>query len=184
MYLFTFPLNEKQTNFPHQALFVPVMLRMAFTSVQSNPLYYIIGENEMITVRNFTLVNDVAPNVISENGTSFIPGVRESQGQHIFYMHDNILNAGFYTIASVADSLPIACNYNRKESELECFTKSEIEQQIHNKGFKNITIWRESGVSVAKTLSELYQGVPLWRWFILVVLLSLLLEGIIIRFWK
>jgi len=184
LYLFTFPLNEKQTNFPHQALFVPVMLRMAFTSVQSNPLYYIIGENEMITVRNFTLVNDVAPNVISENGTSFIPGVRESQGQHIFYMHDNILNAGFYTIASVADSLPIACNYNRKESELECFTKSEIEQQIHNKGFKNITIWRESGVSVAKTLSELYQGVPLWRWFILVVLLSLLLEGIIIRFWK
>ena len=184
IFLFTFPLNEKYTSFPHQALFVPVMLRMAFTSVQDNPLYYTIGEDEMIAVRNFTLVNDVAPNVISENGTAFIPGVRESQGQHIFYMHDNILNAGFYTIASVSDSLHIACNYNRKESELDYFTKSEIEQQIHNKGFKNIAVWKESGIPVAKAISELYQGIPLWRWFILVVLLALLLEGIIIRFWK
>jgi hypothetical protein len=184
LFLFTFPLNEKYTNFPHQALFVPVMLRMAFTSVQSNPLYYTIGENEMIAVRNFTLVNDVAPNVVSENGTSFIPGVRESQGQHIFYMHDNILAAGFYTIASVSDSLHIACNYNRKESDLECFTRSEIEQQIHNKGFKNISVWKESGISVTKALTELYQGVPLWRWFLLIVLLALLAEGVIIRFWK
>jgi hypothetical protein len=99
-------------------------------------------------------------------------------------MHDNIQTAGFYTIASVSDSLPIACNYNRKESELDYFTKSEIERQIHNKGFKNISVWKESGISVAKTLSEHYQGVPLWRWFILVVLLALLAEGIIIRFWK
>jgi hypothetical protein len=184
IFFFTFPLNEKCTTFPHQALFVPVMLRMAFTSVQAQPLYYTIGENEMIAVRNFTLVNDVAPNVISDNGTSFIPGVRESQGQHIFYMHDNILKAGFYTIASVSDSLHIACNYNRKESELDCFTKSEIEQQIHNKGFRNISVWKESGIPVAKAISELYQGIPLWRWFILVVLFALLLEGVIIRLWK
>ncbi|MCL2042183.1 MAG: BatA domain-containing protein [Bacteroidales bacterium] len=184
IFLFTFPLNEKYTSFPHQALFVPTMLRMAFTSVQSNPMYYVIGEDEMLSVRNFALVNDVAPNVIAETGTSFIPGVRESQGQYIFYMHDNILNAGFYTVASALDSLHIAYNYDRKESELECFTKSEIEQQIHNKGFKNITVWRESGIPIAKAIAELYQGVPLWRWFILVVLLSLLLEGIIIRFWK
>jgi hypothetical protein len=184
IFLFTFPLNEKHTTFPHQALFVPVMLRMAFTSVQGNPLYYVIGENEMISVRNFLLVNDMAPNVIAENGTSFIPGVRESQGQSIFYMHDNILSAGFYTIASALDSLHIAYNYDRKESELEYFTKSEIEQQIYNKGFKNITVWKESGISVAKAIAELYQGVPLWRWFIFVVLLALLLEGVIIRFWK
>jgi len=184
LFLFTFPLNDKYTTFPHQALFVPVMLRMAFTSVQSNPLYYIIGENEMIPVRNFNLVNDMAPNVIAENGKSFIPGVRESQGQHIFYMHDNIQTAGFYTIASVLDSLHIAYNYDRKESELDYFTKSEIEQQIRNKGFKNIFVWKESGIPIAKAIAELYQGVPLWRWFILIVLLALLLEGVIIRFWK
>ena len=184
IFLFTFPLDEKRTTFPHQALFVPTMLRMAFTSVQSNPLYYVIGQDEMITVRRFTLINDVAPNVISDNGTSFIPGVRESQGQYIFYIHDNILNAGFYTIASALDSLHIAYNYDRKESELEYFTKSEIEQQIHNKGFKNITVWKESGIPVSKAISELYQGIPLWRWFLLIVLLALLLEGVIIRFWK
>jgi len=184
IFFFTFPLHEKYTSFPHQAIFVPTMLRMAFTSVQSNPLYYVIGENEMISVRNFTLPNDMVPNVIAENGKSFIPGVRESKGQQIFYMHDNILTAGFYTIASVSDTLHVAYNYDRQESELDYFTKSEIGQQINNEKFKNITVWKESGIPIAKAIAKLYQGVPLWRWFILVALLALLLEEIIIRFWK
>lgn len=184
IYLFTTPFDEKHTNLPRQALFVPVMLRMALSSVHEQALYQLIGENEFLSLRNFAMTSDVPPKVVAEDGSSFIPGVRESNGQVHLFMHDNIRNAGFYRIASATDTVSAAYNYNRKEAILEYLSTGDIEQTLRSNGLTNVSLWRKSGLSVAQGIAEMRQGVPLWRWFIIFALIALLGEGLLLRFWK
>lgn len=184
IYLFTFPLDEKITNFPRQALFVPTMLRMALNSVKERPLYYVIGQDEFLSLRNFAMSGETPPSVVAEEGSSFIPGIRERSGQIDIFMHDNIRQAGFYAVASALDTVHTAFNYNRKESVLAHLTISDMENILAENGLTNVSIWRKNNLSVAQGLAEMQHGIPLWRWFVILTLIALLGEGLILRFWK
>jgi hypothetical protein len=184
LYLFTIPLDEQYSNFPRQALFVPTMLRMALNSLREHSLYYVIGQNEFLSLWNFSLSGETPPSVFAEDGSSFIPGIRERSGQSDIFMHDNIRQAGLYTIASMSDTVHVAFNYDRKESVLENLKIGDIEDIIRENGLNNVSIWKKTNASIAQGLMEMQHGAPLWRWFIIIALLTLLTEGLILRFWK
>ena len=74
--------------------------------------------------------------------------------------------------------------YNRKESDLSCFSLTELEQQITRLPVKDIRILREKKTSLTREIHQIKQGTPLWKLFILLSLIFIALEVALIRFLK
>ncbi|MDD4848459.1 MAG: BatA domain-containing protein [Bacteroidales bacterium] len=184
VYVFPFPLDENNNNFPKQPLFVPTMLRMALLSVPYDDLYKIIGQDPFVAFRNVNMVGDAVPHISNGKDFSFIPGVQNQQRETRFFLYDNIKESGFFSIITGIDSLSFALNYNRKESIPNCFTIDDLNDVITEHHFQNIKVLHNGNLPVSEAITLLHQGDLLWRWFILAVLLFLLGEVLILRFWK
>ena len=99
VYLFAVPFQTSFSNFPKHAVFVPTMYKIAVSSVIEDNLYYTIGENEVITVRNINLGVD---NVLSirdqQTEFEFIPEHRRVNSHLDIFPHGQIKLAGNYTL--------------------------------------------------------------------------------------
>ena len=186
VYLFAVPFQTSFSNFPKHAVFVPTMYKIAISSVFEDNLYYTIGENEVITVRNINLGAD---NVLSirdlQSEFEFIPEHRRVNSHLDIFSHGQITMAGNYTLFNSETALKgIAFNFNRTESELVFFTVNEIKAYLDDQGLKNFQIVESADRPFVQTLSDLSLGKQLWRWFVMLALLFLLGEVLLLRFWK
>jgi hypothetical protein len=96
---------------------------------------------------------------------------------------NQIPDAGYYTLLlenKVVDKL--AFNYNRKESNLDLYSKDELKDIIKNDKVNIVEYGAQEGIK--EFVGEKDQGIVLWKWFLLSALLFLLLETLFIRFIK
>jgi hypothetical protein len=93
------------------------------------------------------------------------------------------LTSGIYDIVSESKIGKLALNYSRKESNIETFDMGQVVEEFEKRGIVNIapSIIKE-GQSLAKL--DLEKPIEYWRWTILLSLLFLILELILIRWWK
>jgi len=186
VYLFATPFKPSFSNFPKHAIFVPTLYKIAISSIITDNLFYIIGENEVIPVRNLDLANDNVL-VIQDLGSDFefIPELRRISKRVDIYPHGQITNAGNYTL--INGDVPVkgmAFNYNRSESEMNFYTIEELGEILVDKGLTTVQIVESAGKPFVQTLSEISQGIRLWRWFVMLALVFLLAEGLLLRFLK
>lgn len=185
VYLFAAPFHPSYSNFPKHAIFVPTLYKIGVSSFITDNVYYIIGENEVITVRNMDIANDnilVIRDLQSE--FEFIPELRRINKQVDIYPHGQITIAGNYTLYN--DQTPLkgmAFNYNRSESDMNFYTAQELDEMLNNNNLSAIQIIESAGKPFVQTLSEISQGIRLWRWFVILALAFLLAEGLLLRLW-
>jgi len=184
--LFAVPFQTSFSNFPKHAVFVPTMYKIAVSSIYEDNLFYTIGENEVITVRNINLGAD---NVLSirnlQSEFEFIPELRRVNSHLDIFSHGQITSAGNYTLFKSETSIKgISFNYDRTESELDFYTSEEIETLIDDLGLTNIQVVETADRPFVQTLADLSKGKQLWRWFVLLTLLFLIGEVLLLRFWK
>ena len=186
VYIFSAPADDAWTMFPKHMIFVPTLYKIALLSNPSHPLYHITGENTTIEIPSDSLPET---NVYKLNkpgsGYEVIPEIRKFGTNISLITHDQINDAGFYNVLHGAKTVAgLAFNFNRKESDLNCFSVAELEQQINRLPVKDIHILREKKSSLVREIHQIKQGTPLWKWFILLALLFIACEIALIRLLK
>ncbi|MEM8583859.1 MAG: BatA domain-containing protein [Bacteroidota bacterium] len=183
LYLCAAPLDEAVNNLGLNAeVFVPMLYKMAISAGQQRPEAYVIGQDQLIETSRRQASAERVFRLRGDNG-EFIPEQR-IVGQRIFLsINEQLEESGLYELLLDNDT-PLdlfAFNYNRAESDLSYLSESEIEGLTA--GRANI-IDGQNAAELIGTIQTNNEGKPLWQYFIWGVLIFLLVEVILLRFWK
>ena len=183
-YLSAVSLSDDWGNFPRHALFVPVMLNIAFESESHPPLMYYTQHETAIKVGNVKPAGDNVFRIKNEEGSyEFIPEIRQVDGQSVIFLRNNITEAGFYNVND-ADKIVnvLAFNFNRKESDLRFADAEQLKTVIGE--VSGITVLSEGKKEISRLISERNHGRKLWKWFIIAALIFILAEVLLLRFFR
>ncbi len=186
VYLFSVPLNEKCTNFPKHALFVPTFYQICFNSLKSVPLSYQASSNVVINIKNDLATADQPPHIKQVGGLlDVIPESRVLNNGMALYTQRQISLPGFFEVQrNNTLLLPLAFNYSRKESNLKCRNAEQLKKIIDDKAFKNIQLIEDTSVDITGQIQQGAEGKKLWKIFIILTLLFIGIEIALLRFLK
>ncbi|CAL2077793.1 conserved membrane hypothetical protein [Tenacibaculum dicentrarchi] len=173
VYFLASPLNKEDSNFINSPLIVPVFYTIGKQSLQLSKEYYTTDKQNNIAIDEFISKNEIVS--ISNNKTSFIPLQQTLQNSIKITTNNQPLIAGFYQIKQQESVLKnIAFNYPKKESLLNFLDFTTTENQ-------------KISTSVKQTLinsNNEYKIQWLWKWFLVVAIVSLFIEILILKFFK
>jgi hypothetical protein len=183
VYLFASPADETWTVFPKHMMFVPTLFKIALLSNPSHPLYFISGENSTIEIPADSISEANLYKLKKlDSGYEIIPEIRKLGTSISLITHGQIKDAGFYTIGRGNKTVAgLAFNFNRKESDLSCFTSAELGAQISRLPAKDMRILQDKTSSLSREIHQIKQGTPLWKLFILLALVFIACEIALIR---
>ena len=186
VYICTSPLSEKASGFAKHALFIPSLIKIAILSRPSAPLYYTCAANEAIDVSNLIITGESPMHILSlENKTDFIPELKITENKKQLLTHDYPAYAGNYVGMLQKNKLcGIGFNYDRKESDLTCFTEKELKEMIREKNWKHCNHLSAAEINQMASLADIGGGTRLWKVCILFALLFLAIEICLIKFLK
>jgi len=175
IYFFSSSLDKKSTNFFNSPLIVPILFNIAKQSLEIDKPYYILQEENMIEINKKINKNQLIK--ISNSKNSFIPQQKTSSNKISLYTNKEPIEKGFYTISLEKDTLKtIAFNISPKESLLS---------------FQNLTNIQNKNILAYDSIKELFTEINeknkvqwLWRLFLTIAIVSLLLEILILKFFK
>jgi len=186
LYLSSVPLNVSFSNFAKHALFVPTLYNVALYSASAPELFYFIGQDDMIDVGNKGLAQDDVYKIINKK-THFevIPEQRSIDLKNFLFVHNQIKEAGNYDLTASGNVIRgISFNYNRTESDMKFLKSDEIEKQLETNKLKNYSVLDIKSKPLSDMISELTQGIHLWKLFVLLALLFLAVEVFLLKFLK
>ncbi|MCX6231676.1 MAG: BatA domain-containing protein [Bacteroidetes bacterium] len=180
------PVDVSWSNFPRHAIFVPALFNIALQSQAVSKLFYTIGNDEAITLRNITLQGENLIKLKAEKtNAEIIPEHKTIDGELNLLFHNQIKEAANYKLyADKSEVSGVSFNYDRNESRLECYTANEIENQIKDKQLSNFTLIDGAKKHLGLLIKEINQGFKLWKLFVILALIFLLGEVVLIRLWK
>jgi hypothetical protein len=186
VYLFSAPADDSWTMFPKHMIFVPTLYKIALLSNPSHPLSYVTGENSNIEIPADSMgESNIYKLKKAESGYEVVPEIRKFGTNISLLTHDQIKDAGFYSVTQGKKLVVgLAFNFNRRESDLGCFTIAELQQQIDRLPVKDIRILKGRKSSLAPEISQIKQGTPLWKLFLILALVFIAFEIALIRLMK
>ena len=114
-----------------------------------------------------------------------IAGERAYEGKRVMSFPNQISKAGNYELKQAGKiSAVIPFNYDRSESDLTCFTGSELDNVISTSGMLNMKPLQAGNENLSVTLQRMSEGIHLWKWCIILALIFLAAEVLLIRFFR
>jgi hypothetical protein len=182
LFVFSVPLNATYSNLQNHALFVPLMIKMGLLNQLKSSLYHQIGQMEPISTglpyqsdKDLVLVNpkeQIVPGILNKDNELYLTDLYE------------LTQAGHYQLKNKnSDSIRayLSFNYDRSESDTRTIESNEMETFCKDNNIEYIDQTVESFNSNFKNIKK---GQQLWKWCITFVLLFLLIEILLIRFFK
>lgn len=184
LYLCTAPLDEEYSNLVRNAeIFIPMIYKMAISSAKDSRIGYTIGKDDVIETDNkFTGTGEMVYK-LKGKAEEFIPEQKAIGSQVILGVSNQIPDAGFYNLFLKPEEnlSQFAFNYDRKESNLDYYNETDLSSVA---GDRAQIINGTNTVDLTQLIGERSRGIVLWRWFIIAALVFLLLEALLLRFWK
>ncbi|GAB4295312.1 MAG: BatA and WFA domain-containing protein [Marinilabiliales bacterium] len=183
LYYFTFPFDEKFTDFMGHPLFVPSLINIVINSGTPGKEYYFLSQQQNISI-DAKLSKEC--NLTISNRDSFIiyPDYRFDGNKLNINIRDLIKYAGNYTIKCKNNIIGTASfNYARKESNMDYYSAEEIKSLFTN-NYNNITILNAEDKYFTKIITKSNEGIPLWKYFLIAALIFIIIEVLIIRLIK
>ncbi len=181
VYLCASPINTEMNDLVRNAeIFIPMLYKMSLSSGRKQQIAYTIGKDDLIEVE----ASDVGSEILYKisGAEEFIPGQVSSGNKKLLDLNDNITEAGFYDLKLEDKKLgAYAFNFNRKESNLNCYNVEELESRF---GETMNVIDQRDETSLASFVSSKDSGTVMWRWCIILVLIFLGIEALLLRFWQ
>jgi hypothetical protein len=172
-YLFTAALGTEHSNFQQSPLIVPTFLKMGFKSLKSSELYFLLNGPISLDISKTMSKDDILK--VSKGDQEFIPLQQAHANKVSLTFDENPKEDGTYAIVENGTALKnISFNYPRKESELVFMDLNPLD--VASKQY-----------SIASLFSELQNDnriTELWKWFVILALLFLLIEVLLIKFLK
>nr|WP_295930223.1 BatA domain-containing protein [uncultured Dyadobacter sp.] len=184
-YVFAAPLNQEFGNIAQHAIFVPVMYKIAASSVRQQRTSFTFDESP-ISLH----IADAKPNSVyklRKNKTEIIPLQRITGNQLLLEIPEGDqlgegLAAGYFEL--VRDNKTeqiIALNHSNAESRLQYYSPAELRAAFS--GRKNVQVFDKiDDDSFATAFQQQNMGTHLWRYFLFAALFFLLAEVALIRF--
>ena len=173
-FIFTSALNSENSNFKNSPLIVPTLYNIGRLSLKTPRLYYTIG-NEYTYDVDVQLQQDNILTLISQTG-SIIPQQQYFNNKISITTTDIPDISGIYTINNRDEGLMhVSYNYNRIESGL-MYESLDIKND-------NVTV-SNSITNVFDILKSDGKVNELWKWFVIFALLFLMIEMLILKYFK
>lgn len=173
IYASTAAINLKNSNFQNSPLIVPTFYNMAKQSLGLPKLYYEIGKQNLYSIPISLKQDEILK--ISDSLNTFIPLQQTKRNQVNITTENNPSNAGNYSITKddiVIDK--VSYNFDRQESILT---------------YSNPNNW--DNTNLYNNVGDLFNNIALdnkinsfWKWFVILALLFLLIELVILKFYK
>lgn len=176
IYWFASSLKKDNSNFLNSPLIVPVFYNFAKLSFQHSKLYYFLDDANNIDIE--TQLRKDAILTISNSESSFIPTQQTFQNKVHITAKEQPIEPGFYNILSKKDTLQtLAFNTPKEESLLNFMDLNSLKEKNSNMNIAS------SIADVFKDLNEKNEVHWLWKWFLGLAIVSLLLEIFILKFY-
>jgi hypothetical protein len=187
VYLFAAPLNPEYGNIAQHAIFVPIMYKIAASSVRAQRTSFKFDESP-ISLN----VEKAQPNTVYKlrrNKTEVIPVQRIAGNQLLLEIPqgDQLgegLDAGYFEL--IKDNKVeqiLALNHNNAESKLQYYSPDELRAAFA--GQKNVQVFdRIEDDAFSTAFQQQNMGTNLWKYFLYAALFFLLVEIALIRLLK
>ncbi|WP_245830873.1 hypothetical protein [Marivirga sericea] len=185
VFAFSVPLNEDYTNFTRHGIFLPVLYKISFSGKRENQIQYAYLDDAII---NLTIPDLTSGDIfkLRQGEQELVPDQRISGNKLRLILHQEDINNGFYDVVKAKTEVEVAklsLNYPKSESQSDYYTSSELQTLFQDRS--NIILLDSYDFSsIDDYIAETKKGFPLWKYFLVLALLSLLAEVLIIRFFK
>ncbi len=177
MYWFSSPVNKEHSNFTNSPLIVPVFYNIGQESLQLSKLFYRLQETNDIEVNVQLNKDDIL--TINQQQNSFIPLQQTFQNKVKLTTNELPESKGFYTITNKDNPIQTIA-FNNKKSESSLNFRNLLNEFADN---ENITV-SSSVKETAKKIAQKNKVHWLWKWFLGLAIVSLLLEILILKYFK
>lgn len=187
LWVFSFPLEEKNKSFARDILFVPTIYNIVLSSLPKQEISMTVGQNTFFNLpQNKNIDLNSAIEIEQKNkGEKFIPEKNNSNRGVRLNFADQINDAGHYLIKNDNSTVAaMAFNYDRKESDLSYYNNDELEEKLETLQLKNASLIKNVESNFSEIFDEIQNGKQLWKWCILLALFFITSEVLISRFWK
>ena len=187
LYLFSAPFNPENGNVAQHAIFVPVMYKIAASSVRAQRTSFTFDENPIALNLNNAEANSVYK--LRRNKTEIIPVQRITGNQLLLEIPqgDQLsegLDAGYFDLVrNDKTEQIIALNHNHAESRLQYYSPDELRSIFA--GQKNVAVFDKIDDDAFSTaFQQQNMGTNLWKYFLYGALFFLMIEVALIRWMK
>ena len=182
LYLCTSPLDGEVNDLVLNAeIFVPMLYKMAIAATKNQKIAYTIGADEVIEADNQITNGDLVYTI--KGIEEFIPGQTNLGNKILLNVNNQISQDGYYSLGldneSIAD---LAFNFDRKESNLEVSSISQIEDLANSTNVNLLDASLKADFSAY--INEKDKGIVLWRWCLILALIFLGIETLLLRLWS
>jgi hypothetical protein len=170
-------LERAYSNFINSPLVVPVFYNFGQLSLAPTQLYYPLGQENKIEIKSRIEKDEILS--LKNNENSWIPLQQQFQNKVVLTTRDHPENRGFYTVTKKNIPLKtLAFNNPTEESMLSFLDTNTLVTE-----YPNISVFN-SVKDLFKEISEKNEVHWLWKWFLALAIVSLLLEILILKFFK
>ncbi|WP_299550268.1 BatA domain-containing protein [Seonamhaeicola sp.] len=173
VFVFTSALNKDHSNFKNSPLIVPTLYNVAKQSFKTPEIYYTIGNDNAFEIET-QLQQDAILSLVN-NGISIIPRQKYFNNKVIINTSETPDVANIYNIKNKNETIKnVSYNYNRSESNLAYRDFSNLENVSKSNSIADVfnTIKSDAKVNA------------LWKWFVIFALLLLIIEMLILKYFK
>ena len=156
-------------------------------ALQSKPLpnlFHVAASNDLIPLRKASDSKERIFEVSDQQNNKWIPEIVSSDGQQ--KMNVSFLSlAGLFALKQKNNDgvlAHFALNFNRNESVMKFYDKDTLLKIFRDAG--NVSILNGETNTIANTINQTDSGKQLWRMFLALALLFLLIEILLLRFIK
>lgn len=181
IYLCSSAMDDNSNDLVRNAeVFVPMLYKMALSTGARTPLFYTIGEDDVIAMTS--LAGATGERYLISGNSEFIPGITTTGQVGFIDVRGQVTSDGFYDLTLEGELIEtLSFNYDRQESDVSYGDLSTVANQIGS----NAQIISETALAdLSGYIAEKQDGIRLWRWCLILSLLFLLIETALIRFWK
>lgn len=175
-YTFSASLNTQNTNFKQAPLIVPTLYNIAKSSLKPGIPYYTIGKENSIDIP-LKLQHDEVLN-LNKIDFNFTPLQQIKSEKVTLNTLKTPHESGLYTITTRNHETPytLAFNYDTSESVMAYHDIKTLE----NNHIKTNT----SVANTINSINSITQVATLWKWFVIFAVLFLLVELLILKYFK
>ncbi|MBR4390824.1 MAG: BatA domain-containing protein [Bacteroidales bacterium] len=186
VYDFATTLDGQWSNLADNALFVPLMLKMALVGGGVGRIAYTLGNDQSL------LFDDLGPDglrdlrVRNEDGSFEMMPAHEFRNNRVcVFFQDDLPEAGFYELRK--DDVVchvMAWNDSRLESELRFMDRGKVKKAFEAAGLPVRAVMSTDEFTGKDIAEAMARQSSLWKWWVLLALLALAGEVAVLRFWK
>jgi hypothetical protein len=182
LYVATAPLNKKYNDFISNALFAPLVYRMAVLGVSQSDIAFTIAANTILKAKNIPSGSDAIVK-LKQEGFEVIPQKMVYGGSVVLSVKGDLLQSGFYNLSAenMENDQVIALNFDRSESKLRYYSEDDLQSTFPE---SNVKILSGNIDTVGNQIKMLAQGKSFWKLCIIFTLLFLFIEVLLLRFFK